>query len=94
MWDFSATGHYLFHINDKFTFYPLAGVSLLSVKTETKTNQENVVVVENSSKPGFNLGVGVDFKFTKKLSFNAESRYKFSEVWDRHLLSIGITYKL
>ena len=29
MWDINVNLHYLFHVADKFAFYPLAGVSLL-----------------------------------------------------------------
>jgi outer membrane protein X len=94
MWDFSANGHYLFHINNKVTLYPLAGLSLLVVKSETKTQYEGVRVMDSSSKMGLNLGGGLDFKLTDRLAFNAEARFRISNVWDRHLFSVGMTYAL
>ena len=34
MWDINVNLHYLFHVADKFSFYPLAGVSLLGAKAD------------------------------------------------------------
>jgi outer membrane protein X len=98
MWDLSVNGHWLFPIADKITVYPLAGLGILG-------SRASVPVINlggfgsygggsaSNSDLALNLGGGADFKLTEKLFFNAELKYKFSDNWDRLLLSAGIAYR-
>ena len=49
MFDISVNAHYLIKLNDKMTFYPLAGLGFVKVSTNYKSNEEHE---GGSSVPG------------------------------------------
>ena len=82
-WNFEANAEYLFHVSDVVTIYPLVGLDFTgcSVDGHTKT------------KLGFNLGVGVEYAITEKLSLKGEFNYKTQyDGWS--LLKVGIVMPL
>ncbi|MDR0395440.1 MAG: porin family protein [Tannerella sp.] len=93
MWDLSVNGHWLFPIADKITVYPLAGVGILNYGYDFDLGGWGVKASGSTSDFAFNLGGGIDLKLTDQLIFNAEVKYKISDVWDRLLVSAGIAYK-
>jgi len=98
MWDFSVNAHYLFHVADQITVYPLAGVGLLGVTAsipKIDLGDFGIIGGGSSSKTefGFNLGGGIDYKLTDQLFLNAELKYKIYNNWDRFLISVGVGYK-
>jgi outer membrane protein X len=95
MWDLSVNGHWLFSITDKITVYPLAGLGILNYGYDLGLGLGEWGIKDNASTSdiAFNFGGGVDLKLTDKLIFNAELKYKISDVWDRLLLSAGVAYK-
>ena len=88
MWDLSVNGHYLFPVADQITVYPLAGLCILGVKVSGWGGSAS------DSDIAFNLGGGIDYKLTDKLTLNAEAKYKICNGWDRALLSVGVAFKL
>jgi outer membrane protein X len=92
MWDLSVNAHWLFPITDKLTVYPLAGAGLLNYGTDLGLGGYGVSDT-STSDIAYNLGGGIDLHLTDNLSLNAEAKYKISDVWDRLLLSAGITYR-
>ncbi|MDR1402454.1 MAG: porin family protein [Tannerellaceae bacterium] len=92
MWDISVNGHWLFPAGDKLTAYPLAGLGVLNYKASSGFDGYGKYGTSNSDF-AFNLGGGLDFKLTDDLVFNAELKYKISDVWSRLLLSAGIAYR-
>ena len=64
--------------NDSVTFYPFAGLNLTSIK-------------HASTKPGINVGAGIEFPLTDVLKFGAEVKYVISK-YDQFVLGAGINY--
>jgi outer membrane protein X len=95
MWDLSVNGHWLFPISDKMTVYPLAGLGLLNYGYDLDLGLGAWGIKDSGSTSdfAFNLGGGIDLKLTDKLVFNAEVKYKLSDIWDRLLLSAGVAYR-
>jgi len=50
-------------------------------------------VDDSESKIGFNLGAGVEYDLTDKLSIFAEGRYQFVSDFDQAVIGVGLTYK-
>ncbi|MDR1583903.1 MAG: porin family protein [Prevotellaceae bacterium] len=92
MWDFSANGHYLVPVSDKCTLYPLAGLSVLVVNSVTKSIERGGRYRNSTSEAGLNLGGGVDFKLSNNIILNAEMKYKIGNMWDRFILSAGLSF--
>ena len=59
--EFNANAHYLLG-NDSVTFYPFAGLNITNIK-------------HVATKPGLNVGCGIEFPLTDKLVFAAEAKY-------------------
>jgi outer membrane protein X len=94
MWDLSVNGHYLFPIGDKLTVYPLAGLGILGCKTNLPDFGWGIGGGSSSKTEfGVNLGGGLDYAFTDKIGGNIELKYKIGDVWDRLIVSAGVTYK-
>ena len=88
MWDLSVNGHYLIPVAEKIAVYPLAGLGIFGTKIDYGTEPIT------GSYLCINLGVGVDFKLTDQLIFNAELKSKIVNGWNRLILSAGVVYKL
>jgi outer membrane protein X len=93
MWDLSVNGHWLFPLAGKVTIYPLAGVGILNYGYDFDLGGWGVKASGSTSDLAFNLGGGIDLKLTDQLVFNAEVKYKISDVWDRLLVSAGVAYR-
>jgi outer membrane protein X len=96
MWDLSVNGHWLFPLGEKITVYPLAGLGILNYGYDYSVDFGELGsygASGSTSDIAFNLGGGLDLKLTDRLVFNAELKYKISDVWDRLLLSAGLVYK-
>jgi outer membrane protein X len=93
MWDFSVNGHWLFPVGDKLTVYPLAGLGILNSGSSVNIGYGLGKVSASSSYFAINLGGGLDYKLTDKLTGNVELKYKIADLWDRLLLSAGVNYK-
>jgi outer membrane protein X len=92
MWDLSVNAHWLFHVADKITVYPLAGLGVLGSKVNIDLDGFGSAST-SSSEFGVNLGGGIDYVLTNKLFLNAELKYKIGGTWDRLLISAGLAYK-
>ena len=82
-WDLNLTGHYLFDLSDKFTVYPLAGLTIASAGVHGNM----------ATKFGANLGGGCEFHVSPEWSVGAEVRYSIVADIDQAVLGIGATYK-
>ena len=87
MWDLSVNAHYLLPVAEFISVYPLAGLGVFGTKIDYGSTPIT------SSDLCINLGVGVDFKLTDQLVFNAELKSKIVNNWNRLMLSAGIVYK-
>lgn len=92
----SLNVHYLIPISEKFRVYPLAGVSYIYWKADYEGAVDDALygdVDDSESKIGFNLGAGVEYDLTDKLSIFAEGRYQFVSDFDQAVIGVGLTYK-
>ncbi|MDR1372753.1 MAG: porin family protein [Dysgonamonadaceae bacterium] len=93
MWDLSVNGHWLFPVHNRMTVYPLTGLGILNHGYDNSVNLGGPGSRGSKSDFAFNLGGGVDCRMTDNLVFNAELKYKISDVWSRFLISAGLAYR-
>ncbi|MCL2072517.1 MAG: porin family protein [Marinilabiliaceae bacterium] len=81
LWDLSANMHFLLRLGDAVNIYPLAGLSFLgqSVSGTATAFGVSVPMDDNVTDGFFNLGAGVDFKLSPKLTINAEPKLVIGE---------------
>lgn len=87
MWDVNFNAHYVFHIEDGFSVYPLAGLTALGAKTDIGDEV-------STTKVGVNLGGGAEYLLTPTVKLNAELKYQLVSDFDRPVVSIGIAFAL
>ena len=107
MWDINVNLHYLFSVTEQFKVYPLAGVTFTNwsgsssgndnnnggwAKTRTY-NDEYGGGSSSTSKFGFNIGAGLQYDLTDKLSINLEGKYQIISDFDQPIFSVGLAYK-
>ena len=95
MWDINVNLHYLFHVADKFAFYPLAGVSLLGAKADLGDSLKEYGVKASASetKFGANLGAGAQYWLTDNFALAFEIKYQLVSDYDRPVFTLGAAYK-
>ena len=95
MWDINVNLHYLFHVADKFAFYPLAGVSLLGAKADLGDSLKEYGVKASASetKFGANLGAGAQYWLTDNFALAFEIQYQLVSDYDRPVFTLGAAYK-
>ena len=92
MWDANVNIHYLFNVAEKFTVYPLAGVSLVGVKAEVDLDfgvMDFGEVSASETKFGANLGGGAQYWLTESFALNFEVKYQLVSDFDRPVFSLG-----
>ena len=93
MWDINVNFHYLFNVAEKFTVYPLAGVSLVGAKAEVDGFSIAGIEVGGASasetKFGANLGGGAQYWLTESFALNFEVKYQLVSDFDRPVFSLG-----
>lgn len=85
MWDLNLNAHYLFNIADKFSAYPLAG---LTVVNKSYTDEDASI-----TRFGLNLGGGCEYEVTPNMSVNAEFKYSIVSTIDQAVIALGAVYK-
>ena len=92
MWDANVNIHYLFNVAEKFTVYPLAGVSLVGMKAEVDLDfgvMDFGEVSASETKFGANLGGGAQYWLTESFALNFEVKYQLVSDFDRPVFSLG-----
>lgn len=82
-WDLNANVHYLFPLGDRFSLYPLAGLTVANAGGYGNT----------TTKFGGNLGGGCEVKVVENWRINFEARYSIVSDIDQAVLGIGAVYK-
>ena len=75
-YDFNLNVHYLFHTNEHFALYPLAGISYVNIKTEY-IDVDGKKDSHKYDRFGGNVGGGIQYKFKDYLYFFGEERFQF-----------------
>lgn len=108
MWDLFVNAHYLIPVMRKLNVYPIAGLGLMKYKSEGGYFMlDDAVILDtkvegNYTIFGVNIGGGVEYKLSRKVSLQGELRYIigfdntiFSDYYktNRFMISIGTAYK-
>lgn len=109
VFDISINGHYLFHVANKITVYPLIGIGFAhnSAIAEGDLNFEGFDTpwggiskeeYEDSLKGSansflFNIGIGGQYEITEKISAGIEIKYQYIKNFSRLPITIGATYR-
>ena len=95
LWEFNANAHYVVLSEEKFTFYPLAGLSIAGV-TFDYNNLGNPFFTGadgTSTEVGLNIGAGGTFIFSEKISGFAEAKYVIGG-FDQLVGNVGILFQI
>lgn len=102
MWDINVNLHYLFPLGEKFSIYPLAGVSLLGAKADYDDWVDDVLEewgVEggggssSETKFGANLGAGAQYWLTSGFALTFEVKYQLVSDFDRPVFTLGGAFR-
>ncbi|MBE6288248.1 MAG: porin family protein [Mediterranea massiliensis] len=97
MWDANVNLHYLISIAEKFSVYPLAGISLVGVKAEVDGFSFGGYEIEGASasetKFGANLGAGAQYWLTETFALNFDFKYQLVSDFNRPVFSLGGVFK-
>ena len=109
MWDFSVNAQYLISLNEKWTFYPIAGLGLIHTAKSDDTNLSDKAqdAANNGGYNGdaedflgisknaivLNLGLGIEYTITEKWSAGLEIKYPVKVDINPIPISISIAYK-
>ncbi len=91
VWDFMANVHYLIlKPENKFNFYPAAGLGVVGVKVSIKELGEDFSA--SSTKFGFNIGGGAEYKLSEAFSLGAEIKYHIVSGFNHAVIQVGVKY--
>ena len=108
MWSLFANAHYLIPVMKKVNVYPVGGLGLMKYTSEGGyINLGDAIIVDsevtgNYTIFGVNIGGGVEYKLSKKVSLQGELKYiigfdhtMFSDFYktNRLMIAIGAAYK-
>ena len=102
--DVAVNAHYIFNLSSKVNLYPLVGVGYARVADTVwgvdfselyNGNYDKAIVTESSSvsRVLVNVGVGVEYAVSEKVSIGAEVKYQYIKDFNRVPINVGVTYK-
>lgn len=95
IFDISANAHYLFHIGNKLSVYPLIGIGYANVSGAVTWDYDLDGDDDWSSSMSrflFNVGAGAEYNITRKISAGLEIKYQYMKNFSRLPITIGATY--
>lgn len=93
-WDVNVNGHYLFPLNDKFTLYPLAGLTYCHASYDLGKASGGLISLSSSSGHlGLNAGGGADYALSDNLALNLELKLQLVKGMTQGVLNFGVAYK-
>ena len=82
--EFNAHLQYLGVRKEQFNIYGLVGINAFRVKIQDSTDTDRINDI------GLDVGGGIDFKLSDKLSGLVEAKYDFSENVNQWVISLGV----
>ena len=79
----------MFNSLDKFEFYGLAGIDILSAKKK-ETFETSPTNTEKDNALGLNLGVGTYMKITEQFDIYGEAKYVFNNKYNQFMVNAGV----
>jgi len=107
-WEINADVHYLFYVTERIAVYPLAGLTVTGWKTSYNNSDLDDFKDEwgdlmededfdsgssSTSKFGLNLGGGIKYNLTEKVSLGAELKYSLISDFDQVVIGVNLAYK-
>ena len=92
MWDINANLHYLFNAADKVKVYPLAGLGYTNWDVKADLGEFGSVKT-STSKLAVNLGGGVEYALSDKMSINTELKYQIIDNYNQLVVGVGFACK-
>lgn len=98
MFDISVNVHYLLKLNEKMTFYPLAGLGYVNLHPNWEFDsdyekEEARIDGPATSNVVFNIGAGFEYALNEHLSLNAEVKFPIMVDVNPLPISLGVVYK-
>ncbi len=88
-WDLNLNFHYLFPMKDTgLWIYPILGVQFLHRHQTVSIDDD-----DNQARVGLNIGAGFQYDIEEHLFVNAETKYTYTNDYDRGNVLIGIGYR-
>ena len=98
MWDLSANFHYLFTPIERLMCYPIFGIGVTSAKAHAGDLADDMYGEdygfdnETVTKFAVNVGAGVEYMITNRISANFEYKYKICSDLNRSQVTLGVGY--
>ena len=89
-WAIDIDGNWTFWNTGDFDFYAVGG---LNITHYSKKYTSNTYVDEVATKPGLNMGAGVNFNFSSNMSAFSEFKYIISN-YDEAVFNLGVLFAL
>lgn len=93
VWEFNVDAHYLLSNTDKYSFYPIGGISIAGVKIDINTGIPGFDGSNTATEIGLNIGAGGTLKFSESLSGVGELKYVIGG-FDQLVANVGILFTL
>lgn len=90
LYDLNVNVHYVIPINEKFSVYPLAGLTYMKVSASVK--EEGLKLSVSDSRLGVNLGVGAQYQLDSNWAIAGELKYQIIKDMSQLVPSIGVVY--
>jgi len=88
-YDFNINVHYLFPLSERFSAYPLAGISYVNVRQDGIDEDGKKTTYKNDYL-GANLGGGVQYKLQDYLYIFAEERFQVLKRNSQSVTALGV----
>ena len=86
-WYFDFDGHYVFDINNRFSFYPIGGFSLSIWDFHSRFFDKIT-----HTRLGINVGIGAEFKIIYQLSVGVDMKYNVIRDYHQALAAVRVGY--
>lgn len=89
-WAIDVDGNYTFWSTGGFNFYAVGGLNITHYAKKSEVAWLSDVI---GTKPGLNVGAGVNFGFSSKMSAYSEVKYILSN-YDQAVFNVGVLFEL
>jgi len=89
-WAIDVDGNYTFWNSGAFDFYAVGGLNITHYAKKSEVGWLSDVI---GTKPGLNVGAGVNFGFSSKMSAYSEVKYILSN-YDQAVFNVGVLFEL
>lgn len=83
-WDINVDLHYVIGLNNRWSVYPLAGLTVSTWDPKHGSSDTNF---------GVNFGVGAEFDITRQWFLNFDFKYRLISDYDQAVLGLGFGYR-